>query len=355
MRSRFSRYDTIVVGGRVAGAATAMLLAQRGQRVLVLERGTYGSDTLSTHALMRGGVVQLDRWGVLGDIVDAGTPPVNATTFHYPDESVVVDLKQPLYALAADRPRRRPRRCSLGRRCRRAVLDACEPTRDRPRRARHRRRRDRRGWPPVLGPRRSRRRRRWNQLTRRSCRRRARRTDWLLRDGFDLRLLVGHRRDRLRVGVRLRRRGRVHPDQRRTDMRVRRPHPDAVRGGARERPRRVPRRCWRESHSSRIGSPPRIPGAPRAASPACAVTCARPPGRAGRSSATPDTSRTRRPHTASPTRCAMPNCSPARSSATRSPTTRPNATGSRRNCSRSPTRSRRSSGTSTSCASSCSR
>jgi flavin-dependent dehydrogenase len=98
MRSRFARYDTIVVGGRVAGAATAMLLAQQGQRVLVLERGTHGSDTLSTHALMRGGVLQLERWGVLGDIVDAGTPPVYATTFHYPDESIVVDLKEPLYA-----------------------------------------------------------------------------------------------------------------------------------------------------------------------------------------------------------------------------------------------------------------
>jgi flavin-dependent dehydrogenase len=98
MRSRFARYDTIVVGGRVAGAATAMLLAQQGQRVLVLERGTHGSDTLSTHALMRGGVLQLERWGVLGDIVDAGTPPVHATTFHYPDESIVVDLKEPLYA-----------------------------------------------------------------------------------------------------------------------------------------------------------------------------------------------------------------------------------------------------------------
>jgi flavin-dependent dehydrogenase len=98
MKSPFARYDTIVVGGRVAGAATGMLLAQQGQSVLVLERGTYGSDTLSTHALMRGGVLQLERWGVLGDIVDAGTPPVHTTTFHYPDESVVVDLKQPLYA-----------------------------------------------------------------------------------------------------------------------------------------------------------------------------------------------------------------------------------------------------------------
>ena len=58
-------YDVVVVGGRVAGAATAMLLARAGARVLVVDRSAYGSDTLSTHALMRAGVLQLPRWGLL--------------------------------------------------------------------------------------------------------------------------------------------------------------------------------------------------------------------------------------------------------------------------------------------------
>ena len=92
MAPRHTHYDTIIVGGRVAGAATALLLARQGQRVLVLERATYGSDTLSTHALMRGGVMQLARWGVLDRIVDAGTTPIRTTTFHYPDESLAVDI-----------------------------------------------------------------------------------------------------------------------------------------------------------------------------------------------------------------------------------------------------------------------
>ncbi len=60
-----SRYDVVVVGARCAGAATAMLLARAGHRVLVVDRGRYGTDTLSTHALMRGAVVQLHRWNIL--------------------------------------------------------------------------------------------------------------------------------------------------------------------------------------------------------------------------------------------------------------------------------------------------
>jgi glycine/D-amino acid oxidase-like deaminating enzyme len=58
-------YDVVVVGARPAGAATALLLARQGLRVLVVDRGQYGTDTLSTHALMRAGVLQLLRFGVL--------------------------------------------------------------------------------------------------------------------------------------------------------------------------------------------------------------------------------------------------------------------------------------------------
>jgi flavin-dependent dehydrogenase len=49
------RYDAVIVGARPAGAGTALLLARQGMRVLMIDRGRYGSDTLSTHALMRGG------------------------------------------------------------------------------------------------------------------------------------------------------------------------------------------------------------------------------------------------------------------------------------------------------------
>src|SRR3954447_8102767 len=86
-------WDVVVVGARVAGAATAMLLARAGLRVLCVDRSRYGSDTLSTHALMRGGVIQLDRWGLLPALEAAGTPAVRRTVFHYGDESYGVSIR----------------------------------------------------------------------------------------------------------------------------------------------------------------------------------------------------------------------------------------------------------------------
>ena len=75
-------YDVVIVGGRVAGASTAMLLARAGARVAVVERSRLGSDTLSTHALMRAGVLQLFRWGLLERLVSAGTPSIASAQFH---------------------------------------------------------------------------------------------------------------------------------------------------------------------------------------------------------------------------------------------------------------------------------
>lgn len=113
---RSSRFDAIVVGARPAGAGTALVLARRGLRVLAIDRGRHGSDALSTHALMRGGVLQLDRWGVLPRILAADTPAVRAATFVYGDESVRVAVKSRdgLDALYA------PRRTVLDR----AIVDA---------------------------------------------------------------------------------------------------------------------------------------------------------------------------------------------------------------------------------------
>ena len=91
-------YDAVVVGARCAGSATALLMARAGLRVLLLDRVHPTRDTLSTHALMRAGVLQLDRWGLLDRIVAAGTPAVTGTTFHYADGAEHVELASPLYA-----------------------------------------------------------------------------------------------------------------------------------------------------------------------------------------------------------------------------------------------------------------
>jgi len=93
-------YDVLVVGARCAGASTAMLLARWGLRVLLIERGDYGTDTISTHALMRSGVLQLRRWGLLRRIEQAGTPPIRATAFHYGHEVVEVAIA-PSHGVAA--------------------------------------------------------------------------------------------------------------------------------------------------------------------------------------------------------------------------------------------------------------
>jgi len=88
-----SRYDAVIVGARCAGASTAMLLARAGAKVLVVDRQLYGTDTVSTHAMMRAGVVQLDRWGVLDRVMAEGTPRIEETTFYYGAESVRVAIK----------------------------------------------------------------------------------------------------------------------------------------------------------------------------------------------------------------------------------------------------------------------
>ena len=75
------RYDAIVVGARCAGSPTAMLLARQGHRVLVVDRATFPSDTLSTHMIHPPGVTSLARWGLLDRLIATQCPPVHEYTF----------------------------------------------------------------------------------------------------------------------------------------------------------------------------------------------------------------------------------------------------------------------------------
>ena len=52
-------YDAIVVGARCAGSPTAMLLARKGYRILLLDKAGFPSDTLSTHYIQQPGVAKL--------------------------------------------------------------------------------------------------------------------------------------------------------------------------------------------------------------------------------------------------------------------------------------------------------
>jgi 2-polyprenyl-6-methoxyphenol hydroxylase-like FAD-dependent oxidoreductase len=75
-------HDIAVVGARCAGAATALLLARLGYDVALVDRAHFPSDTLSTHAIARGGVVQLQRWGLLDAVLTAGVPAIRQVSFH---------------------------------------------------------------------------------------------------------------------------------------------------------------------------------------------------------------------------------------------------------------------------------
>jgi 2-polyprenyl-6-methoxyphenol hydroxylase-like FAD-dependent oxidoreductase len=76
-------YDAIVVGARCAGAPTAMLLAQQGHRVLLVDRSTFPSDTLSTLVIQPKGVAALQRWGLFEAVAATGCPPIQTYSFDF--------------------------------------------------------------------------------------------------------------------------------------------------------------------------------------------------------------------------------------------------------------------------------
>jgi 2-polyprenyl-6-methoxyphenol hydroxylase-like FAD-dependent oxidoreductase len=76
-------YDAIVVGARCAGAPTAMLLARQGHEVLLVDRATFPSDTLSTHFVHAPGVAALERWGLRDALAASGCPAVRTYSFDF--------------------------------------------------------------------------------------------------------------------------------------------------------------------------------------------------------------------------------------------------------------------------------
>jgi len=81
--STTSTYDAIVVGARCAGSPTAMLLARKGHRVLLVDRATFPSDTISSHIIHPPGAAALDRWGVLERLRATGCPPFRRYSFDF--------------------------------------------------------------------------------------------------------------------------------------------------------------------------------------------------------------------------------------------------------------------------------
>ena len=78
-----TKYDAIVVGARCAGAPTAMLLARKGYKVLVVDKATFPSDTVSTHLVHPPGIASLASWGLLDRVVATGCPPIDTYAFDF--------------------------------------------------------------------------------------------------------------------------------------------------------------------------------------------------------------------------------------------------------------------------------
>jgi flavin-dependent dehydrogenase len=82
-RTTPTEYDAIVVGARCGGAPTARLLAQKGHRVLVVDRASFPSDTVSTHVVHAPGMAALARWGLFDEVVATGCPPIETYSFDF--------------------------------------------------------------------------------------------------------------------------------------------------------------------------------------------------------------------------------------------------------------------------------
>ena len=76
-------YDAIIVGARCAGSPLAALLARKGYRVLVVDRATFPSDTVSTHVVQPLAVAALTRWGLIDRLAATGCPPIHTYTFDF--------------------------------------------------------------------------------------------------------------------------------------------------------------------------------------------------------------------------------------------------------------------------------
>jgi len=99
-------YDAIIVGARCAGSATALLLARRGYRVLLLDRASFPSDTISGHFILHGGMRKLAEWGLLADLLATGCPPVNKVVSDWGDFMLAGEMPSPDRIPACMGPRR---------------------------------------------------------------------------------------------------------------------------------------------------------------------------------------------------------------------------------------------------------
>ncbi|MGH7948439.1 MAG: NAD(P)/FAD-dependent oxidoreductase [Candidatus Binataceae bacterium] len=85
-------FDVVVVGARVAGTAAAILFARAGLRVMLVDKATFPSDTISTHIVLGGGAAVLGRMGVLSMLESVGATRFGRMRTVGPDFDYCADL-----------------------------------------------------------------------------------------------------------------------------------------------------------------------------------------------------------------------------------------------------------------------
>ncbi len=76
-----SKYDVLIVGARIAGSATALQLARKGYRVLMVDRASFPSDIMSGHYFHQPGVARMKHLGLLDELIALGAPPMTRVVF----------------------------------------------------------------------------------------------------------------------------------------------------------------------------------------------------------------------------------------------------------------------------------
>src|SRR4051794_6132461 len=71
--------DAVIVGARCAGSTLAIALAERGWDVLVVDRDTFPSDTVSTHMMYPNTLARLEQLGVLDRLLAEHSVPMLAS------------------------------------------------------------------------------------------------------------------------------------------------------------------------------------------------------------------------------------------------------------------------------------
>ena len=84
-----TRADVVVVGAGPAGAATAILLAERGHAVTLLDKAAFPRPKICGEYLSPEAARVLDRLGVLKAVDAAGAQPLHGMRITAPDGSVL--------------------------------------------------------------------------------------------------------------------------------------------------------------------------------------------------------------------------------------------------------------------------